>query len=42
MRVIIHRLLLKFNYPLDLQPQAVESVMNQAMLFGEDWAQASA
>ena len=38
MRVLIRRLLNKYKYPPDAQSKAVELIMEQAMLFGEEWA----
>ena len=38
MRVIIKRLLKKYKYPPDQQPEAVRLIMEQAQLFGEEWA----
>ena len=42
MRVTIRRLLKKYNYPPDKRPAAVKLIMEQAQLFGEDWATAVA
>ena len=42
MRVIIKRLLKKYKYPPDQQPEAVRLIMEQAQLFGEEWAIATA
>ncbi len=41
MRVIIKRLLKKYKYPPDQQPEAVRLIMEQAQLFGEEWAVAT-
>jgi len=38
MRVIVRSLLRKYKSPPDQQPKALELIMEQAMLFGEDWA----
>ncbi|MHA1347945.1 MAG: type I restriction enzyme endonuclease domain-containing protein, partial [Candidatus Heimdallarchaeaceae archaeon] len=38
MRLTIRRLLRKYKYPPDQRPQAVKLIMEQAALFGEEWA----
>lgn len=38
MRVAIRRLLKKYKYPPDQTPEAVRLIMEQAQLFGEEWA----
>jgi len=38
MRISIRRLLRKYKYPPDQTPQAVKLIMEQAQLFGEEWA----
>ncbi len=38
MRVTIRRLLKKYKYPPDQRPEAIKLIMEQAQLFGEDWA----
>ncbi len=38
MRVTIKRLLKKYKYPPDQQPEAIKLIMEQAQLFGEEWA----
>jgi type I restriction enzyme R subunit len=41
MRVIIRRLLKKYKYPPDQRPEAIRLIMEQAQLFGEEWAVAT-
>jgi len=38
MRITIKRLLKKYKYPPDQRPEAVRLIMEQAQLFGEEWA----
>ncbi|MHA1221672.1 MAG: type I restriction endonuclease subunit R [Candidatus Heimdallarchaeaceae archaeon] len=38
MRLTVKRLLKKYNYPPDQTPQAVKLIMEQAQMFGEEWA----
>ncbi|MBA7514204.1 hypothetical protein ES705_06229 [subsurface metagenome] len=38
MRISIRKLLRKYKYPPDQTPQAVKLIMEQAQLFGEEWA----
>lgn len=38
MRITIRRLLKKYKYPPDQRPEAVRLIMEQAQLFGEEWA----
>lgn len=40
MKVTIRKLLRKFKYPPDQTPQAIKLIMEQAQLFGEEWAAA--
>lgn len=42
MRVTIRRLLKKYKYTPDQRPEAVRLIMEQAQLFGEEWAVATA
>ncbi len=39
MRIFIKRLLQSYKYPPDLQPEAIEFVLKQAEVIGEEWSQ---
>ena len=38
LRVLVKRVLRKYGYPPDKQEKATQTVLEQAELFGEDWA----
>ena len=38
MRLTIKRLLRKYKYPPEHSPHAIELIMEQAQMFGEEWA----
>lgn len=40
LRLMVKRVLRKYKYPPDLQEEAVDLVLRQAQVFGEDWASA--
>ena len=40
LRLMVKRILRKYKYPPDLQEEAVDLVLRQAQVFGEDWASA--
>jgi len=42
MRITIRRLLKKYKYPPDQQPEAVRLILEQAQLFGEEWSAVTA
>ena len=40
LRLMVKRILRKYKFPPDLQEEAVDLVLRQAQVFGEDWASA--
>ena len=37
LRLMVKRILRKYKYPPDLQEEAVDLVLRQAQVFGENW-----